>query len=127
MKLMEIVKVYDLKPLISELIMPARTAYKFSKLFKKAAEEKDFYTEELQKLIDEYAEHDENGKAIEAQDGIQLKKESLNEFQLKLNDLWNLEIDYDGILFSLDELDNVKLTVEQFDFLLPFIKEKTEI
>ena len=122
MKLIEIVKVYDLKPLVSELIMPARTAYKFNKLFKKALSEKDFYAEELQKLIDEYAERDEAGNAIEAQDGIQLKKEFLSEFQSKLNDLWNLEVDSEGIQFTLDELDSVELTVEQFELLLPFME-----
>lgn len=118
----------SLKPLQEKLktqIFPVKTTYKFSKLFKRVNEEAEFYTEEVNKIIDQYAVKGEDGKPRqnESGNGILLKPEMIEVAQRKFSDLINLEIDFDDIQFTLDELNDIKLSVEEFGYLLPFINE----
>lgn len=118
----------SLKPLQEKLktqIFPVKTTYKFSKLFKRVNEEAEFYTEEVNKIIDQYAVKGEDGKPRqnESGNGILLKPETIEVAQRKFSDLTNLEIDFDDIQFTLDELNDIKLSVEEFGYLLPFINE----
>ena len=129
LKLIDIVKLSDisrfyLKYVMLKKTMPIRVAYKFNKLFTKAEEEGDFYQKELDKLYDKYSKHDENNNPLIEEDGsIAIKDEYLSDFYHDLNNLWNLQVDWDPrITFSLDELDcGLQLTLEQANLLMPFV------
>ena len=121
-------KVLNLNPMYQKVkaqVLPVKTAYKFSKLFSALNKEAHFYSEELNKLIMEYAEHDETGapKMIDNGTGVQLQKEYVELVQEKCNELWNLEVDVPDVNFTLEELDKLELSLEEFDLLLPFITE----
>ena len=121
-------KVLNLNPIYQKIkaqVLPVKTAYKFSKLFSVLDEEAHFYSEELNKLIMEYAERDETGapKMIDNGTGVQLQKEYIELVQEKCNELWNLDVDVPDINFTFEELDKLELSIEEFDLLFPFITE----
>ena len=105
-------KVLNLNPIYQKVkaqVLPVKTAYKFSKLFNVLDKEAHFYSEELNKLIMEYAERDETGapKMIDNGTGVQLQK----------------DVDVPDVSFTLEELDKLELSIEEFDLLFPFITE----
>ena len=121
-------KVLNLNPIYQKIkaqVLPIKTAYKFSKLFNVLEREAHLYSEELNKLIMEYAERDETGapKMIDNGTGVQLQKEYIDLVQEKCNELWNLDVDVPDINFTLEELDKLELSIEEFDLLFPFVTE----
>lgn len=105
--------------------LPIRTAYKLAKLQKAVENDHDFYVNKLNELIQIYSERGEDGAPLLTEDGngIRIRKEVLSEFETKVNALWNVEVDAPDIKFSLDELDGLKITVEEAGLLEPFIEE----
>lgn len=105
--------------------LPIRTAYKLAKLQKAVENDHDFYVNKLNELIQIYSERGEDGAPLLTEDGngIRIRKEVLNEFETKVNALWNVEVDAPDIKFSLDEFDGLKITVEEAGLLEPFIEE----
>lgn len=110
---------------ISEQALPVKTAYKLSRLFRMLNTEIEFYTDKLSTLVDQYAQKDENGNRVSTEDGtgIKIQPDKMTEFQKELNELLELQVDTGDISFTLDELSSVKLTLEEFDNFVPFIKE----
>ena len=101
-----------------------RTTYKLSKLFKAVQKENEFYTEQLNAIIDEYADRDENGSPIVLEGGgIKVKEGFSDVTKEKLAELWDIDVSLPDIKFTIDELDTISLTVEDFNSLLPFIEE----
>lgn len=125
---LKITKALDLeafKSQINKQKVPIKLAFKFSKLFSQIEESTNFYREKLQEIIDTYAERDENGDMVPANDGtgVQIQKDKIAECQEQLNELTSLEVEVPDITFTLDELEPFNLSIEQFDVLLPFITE----
>ena len=100
-----------------------RTLYKFSKLSKAVGEEMDFYREKLRALIEEYAQRDENGQPVQEAGNIRIIPEKISECNERINELLNLEVELPDIEFELDELENISLSMDEFNHLLPFIVE----
>lgn len=126
MKMYEILNLSNVFLVIKDEKMPIKTAYKFSKLMKKADEERQFYAEKLQEILEEYGEKDESGSFIYLNDEkslINIKKGKEEECQQKTKELQDLEIDFSNIKFTLDELKNTKMTIENMMSLMPFIEE----
>jgi len=105
--------------------LPIKTAYKFSKLFASVDTEADFYGQKLQEIINTYAEKDEAGNPIptDNNDGVKIQKELLSECQEKLNELFQLDVELPDIKFTLNELESLEISVDEFSALLPFIEE----
>lgn len=122
--LKDVANLRNLHGVLKNQTLPIRLAYKFSKIFKKAEEENAFYVENLTKIINKYSEKDENGNPIILPNqNIKVQKEYVEIAQKEIDELENLEIDFPDITFTLDELDSIRLTVEQLDTFLPFIAE----
>jgi len=104
---------------------PIKTLYKFSKLFKVINEEKEFYSTNLQSIIDTYAQRDEEGNYVQVDNGnaIKIQEDKIGEAQAKINELVELPVDLPDITFTIDELESADFTVEEFNFFLPFITE----
>lgn len=123
-KMSEVLVLNNLYDRIKTQSTSIKTTYKLSKLFKAIQEENEFYTSELNKIIAEYAEHDENGNPVFLEGGgIKVKEGFAQTTKEKLNELWELNVELPDVQFTLDELDAISLTVEEFNPLLPFIKE----
>lgn len=125
-KMWQALKTLEIAKRIKNQYLPAKVAYKFNKLFNELDKSSAFYSEELNKIIAEYCEKNEDGtpKMMEDGGGIKIKEEFIQEAQIKCDELWNLDIDAPDIQFILNDLDNIRLSIEDLNAISPFIKEE---
>lgn len=114
--------VYDL---IKKKTLPIKTAYKLSRLFKVIDSEARFYTEQLNTIIEQYALRDENGDKVTTNEGnsIQIAPDYIDLTSQKINELLSLDVELPDLLFSLDELDSLGLTMEEVNAFFPLIQD----
>ena len=105
--------------------IPLKTAYKFNKLLNILEKELSFYQEKINEIISNYSQKDEDGNPILSEDktSVQIVKDKIEECQKKMEELSNIEFEINDISFSLDELENIDLTVLEVRSLMPLIKE----
>ena len=105
--------------------MSVKTAYKFSKLTREIENERFFYQTKLQSIIETYGEKDDEGNFVLTEDknGVQIKKGEIEKCQREVAELTNLDVEINGIEISIEELENFKLTLQDMEILVPFIKE----
>ncbi|MBQ4060589.1 MAG: hypothetical protein IJD46_01055 [Bacilli bacterium] len=110
---------------IKDIKMPIKLAYKFSKLMREIDNERFFYQNKLQSIIEAYGEKDNDGNFVLTQDksGVQIKKEDLEKCQKEVMELSNLDVEINGIEISINELENFELTLQDMNILMGFIKE----
>ena len=100
------------------------TQYKFLKINKVVNNELAIINEQKELLVKQYAEYDENGHIITTTDGgIQIKEECLEECLAKVIELNQIQIQFPDLYFSLPELENLDLTLQELMYLDPFIKD----
>ena len=120
----QVLNILSIYERIRELKVSAKVAYKFNKLCNSLKNDADFYKTELNKIIERYAERDENGSLIHLEYGaIKIKSEDMPTAQKEINNLDTLEVDAPDIKFTIDELDGLQLSIEDFNRILPFIEE----
>jgi len=119
----DVIKFKPLYEKIKSQTLPIQLTYKMSKFFKGLDSDFDFYAQELKKLLDQYSEKDSSGAIMRDGENIRLKQSTLNEFNEAFNRLSNLEVDVPDVKFTVDELTDIKLTVEDFNAFLPFIDD----
>ena len=114
--------VYDL---IKKKTLPIKTAYKLSRLFKVIDSEARFYTEQLNTIIEQYALRDENGDKVTTNEGnsIQIAPDYIDLTSKKINELLSLDVELPDLMFSLDELDSLGLTMEEVNAFFPLIQD----
>ena len=124
MKITEVLELYNFCLTFKSKKMPIRTTYKFTKLVTQIEPEVNFYREKFQEIIKEYAiiENDtykfsEDGKSILVKDCF--KEECAN----KINELQNLDIDLSNFKFSIDDLGDIDLSMDEMRILLPIIAD----
>ena len=124
-KMWQVFKILDIYKRVKELKVPAKTAYKFNKLYIGLNEDSKFYSEELNKILQQYADMEEDGSfKRNAEGGIQIKEGQIGNAQAEINNLENLDVDVPDIYFDIEELDGLQLSIEEFNCMLPFIKEE---
>lgn len=124
-KMFQVFRVLDIYARVKGLKVPAKVAYKFNKLCIDLDADNKFYNEELNKILQQYANKNEDGsfKRTEA-GGIDIKEDQIEAAQKEIDGLYNLEIDAPDIKFTVDELDGLELSIEDFNVMLPFIEEE---
>lgn len=99
-------------------------SYKLMKLLKSMNDDKEFYYNEVDRIIDKYALRNESGEIIKNQDGNvpfdMTRKEELEEDSLQLN---QTEVEIPNIKLRLEELQDLKLSVNDMIVLDDFIEE----
>lgn len=55
--------------------------------------------------------------------GYKIKDECKEQCAIVLNNLFNMDISIPDIYLSLDELEELNLSLEQLELLMPFIKD----
>lgn len=124
-KMTDILNLNSIYTKIKNKSFSVKTTYRMSKIFSVVTKEAEYYSNELNELIGKYADRDENGGFIPAgKDGVQIKKEYIDTVQSRLNDLLNLEVDVPDVQFSIEDLESGNLTVDEFNILMPFIKDE---
>lgn len=108
---------------VSNKNLPFSLAYKLNKLALRANEELDFYRENMQKIIEEFAERNENGDIIYTTEGdIRIAQENLETCEARITELSNIEVDID-IKFKPSELESLELSINDIQNLMPLIEE----
>ena len=105
--------------------LPLKTAYKLNKLITQINTESSFYQQKFSEIINEFGKRDENGELIYSSDrtSIEIMDGRRLECQQKIEELQNLEVNIEGIEFTIDELESLNLTISEMGCLMPFIKE----
>lgn len=126
MKMFEALELESLYEKTHSISLPLRTTYKLAKLFQAVQKEKEFYSAQHQKIIDEYIMRDENGDFVytdETRTMARIVDGKVEECNKAISDLMNMEIDFTfNSTFTVDELDNLSLTIDELRPLLPYIE-----
>lgn len=110
---------------LSSLRLPAKTAYKISRIAKKVETElKTFYEMRL-KIVQEYGEKDENGELVLAgPDSAKIREESISECNKELEDLLGVQVEFnDNLKISIDSFGDKDIPLIVLHILDPFITE----
>lgn len=123
MKLYKVVALQDFFKLVKDKKMPILITYKLAKLAHRAEEEIVFYNQELNKIVQEYSLK-ENGQAVLSEDksSIIIIPGKEEECSQKISDLQNIEVDLSDFSFSIEDFEQLDLTLSQFDLIFPLIK-----
>lgn len=123
-KMYQVFRILNIYKEIKELKVPAKVAYKFNRLCTDLEGHCKFYDEQVNKIIQEYADREEDGTIKRTPDGgIQVKEGQTAAAQKELNDLDDLDVEALDIYFTVEELDGLNLSIADFNYMLPFIQE----
>lgn len=121
-------KILDLRDIYEKIKMqslPISTTYKISKLFSAINSETEFYQTQLNSIIQEYGQKDENGQFVMTEDktGVKIDQKDIPIVEQKLQELYNIEVELPDIKFNVKELEKIEISVQEFNYLLPFIED----
>ena len=108
---------------ISHSAMPAKTAYKISKLSNFLKDDANFYTERLSQIIEQYGEKDENGEPVISGSGYKIQKDKTDECTAAIKELSEIEAAVPDAKIYLSELDGVELSPDDIAAIYAFIEE----
>lgn len=108
---------------ISHSAMPAKTAYKISKLSNFLKDDANFYTERLSQIIEQYGEKDENGEPVISGNGYKIQENKTDECAAAIKELSWIEATTPDTKIYLSELDNVELSPDDIAAIYDFIEE----
>lgn len=105
--------------------LPLKISYKLARLSKAAENELEFYQTKFQEYLQLYALTDAEGNFVPTADGrgVRLIPGQERECQKAITELENLEIEIPDLYFSLDDFEEISLTPQEFEIILPFIQE----
>lgn len=110
---------------LKNIKMPVKTAYRISKLQEAMKKEIEFYQEQYKKIVEEYAEKDEQGNyKVLNENNIKIQPDKIDEAASAINELQQLEAELPDISFSLADFDSIEITPEEMSGLVDFIKEE---
>lgn len=114
---------YNITLKLSSKQFSIQTQYKFLKLKKSLLDELDIYREQRAGL-QRFFELDEEGNPIMLDaNTIKIKEGEHEELYKVIDEIESVEIQIPDIYFSLDELENLGLTLDDLETLDQFIKE----
>lgn len=122
----DLVLFYNLYDQIKDRAPSIKTAYKMNKIYERAAQEQMFIQEQQQKIAEKYAQRDEKGNLILTDDktDILVEPSKMNECKKALRELVEIEVELPDYSFTLDELEPLKLSINDLQPLMNFICEK---
>ena len=124
MKMYEILELQNLYNSIANTKLPLKTTYKFTRLMKHAEEEISFYQEKFREIVEEYGVK-ENGEYKLTPDGLSIVITPGKEVECnnKLAELRNLDVQIDGIKFSIEELEGIDISISELSCLMSLIED----
>ena len=105
--------------------LPVFIAYKLMKLLKGLEEDVNFYRTKMSEIIDEYAEKDPNGQALQWQNGgVIIQNGKVDECNAKIKELEEMPVEDNGdIKFALDELAPINFSINEMLSLECYIEQ----
>lgn len=124
MKLIDVVNFNTFYEAVKDKPLPFKTSYKLAKIAKAVETETDFYRTKLRETIMEFALLDDSGNPMPTPDGdgIKLRPDSEQACGQKLLELQEMEIDFPAIALTIEEFENIDLTVDQIRAALPLFE-----
>lgn len=104
--------------------IPFKLKYKLIKFLKSTNDDEEFFQKQLGILIDKYAARDENGNAIEENNGVRVQPEMQEECAAKIEELHNLVSECNTPFLKVDELDGLDINYSETASLFPFVIEE---
>lgn len=100
-----------------------KVAYKLNKLYNQIMVEASFYEDSLNKILNKYAQKDELGNFVQNKNntGVLIEPEFIEICHKEIRELQSIEFDTGNIIFSLDELEDLKLTLSELNCLQDLI------
>ena len=128
MKMFEVLELQTLYNSIFNVKLPLKTAYKFTRLMKRAESEIEFYQGKFQEIVAEYGEKDENGQYKFTEDGqsIVIIAGKEQECNRKLMELRNLDVEINDIKFTLEDfekLEELNLSISELACIMSLIED----
>lgn len=125
MKIKLLLVIKQLMCSILDIKLSTKTSYKIFKLIKKIEEDEIFYNTKLQEILDRFGEKDKQGKFITDEKGnIKLNSKNVEGCRKAITELDNLEVECPNIIFTIDELEPLNLSVNNIILLQNFIEEE---
>lgn len=111
-------------PTVNEKISP-KLAYKIFKFIKRVESvDLPFYEEKVKAIVEKYAEKDVDGKFTADKNGkVRITEDKHADYIAEMTELDNIDTDYDGALFTVDELSEIKLSVMDIILLGELVTE----
>lgn len=107
----DIVNSTEIFSMLSQKKLNMRMAYQLAKIIKEVQKEFELFQETRMKLINEYAERDENGQLkVDENNNFTIPKEKIQDFQKELNDLLEMQVELPINEINLEELKNIEFT-----------------
>lgn len=126
-KVSDVLNSEDTLKKLMDISMKGRVAYKIARIAREVDKESQLFNDERNKLIEKYAERDEEGNyKYNSNEQIYIdtkNSEVVKLFSDELNELLETEIEINVEKLSLDDLDETGLTPKDFNKLMAFIEE----
>lgn len=125
MKLGNIIKIQRVFMAIRKEKISPILSYKIFKLLTQIEQNQiKFFNEQYKEIAKKYAEKDTNGNFVLTNGGnAQITEDKQKDFLKEMEALENLEVDTPNTTFSILELSEIKLSIEDIATLNPLIKE----
>ena len=129
LRMEQVALIHNLYEQIKDQNMPIQTAYKMVQISNACAEHFHFFEDKMKQIIGTYSEKDSNGNPILLDDNksIKIRSDSIEECQKQIFELSNLKVELPDKYFTLDELKDLKLSLDNMRVLMPFIKENEKV
>lgn len=119
----DIVNSAEIFSTLSQKKLNMRMAYQLAKIIKEVQKEFELFQETRMKLINEYAERDEDGQLkVDENNNFTIPKEKIQDFQKELNELLETQVELQINKINLDELENVEFTPMELIKIEKFIE-----
>jgi len=109
-------------PLCQERVSP-RLAYKMMKFLSALEVEEAFYDAKMKEIIEAYGERNDKGEFVFSGDGVKIARDKIDECNAALSELLNTDVDAPQIVFTLDELNELRMSVKDVRAISDFIQE----
>ena len=109
---------------IAKKELPVKVSYAIAKNISKIEKEFKLYDKEREKLIDKYAEKDNDGKVIIGENNqFKIKSECTDAWSKDIRELLDIENDIDIYKFKIDELNGYYMTPTELMLIEYMIEE----
>ena len=119
----EVVQIGNLCEKFSNRVVGARLAYKLAKLSKAISGDINFYQEKYIEYLEMFGEKDENGNFVSNKGNVKIISGLEQECKEKFNELNSIEVEIPDIKFSLDELEQLNMTMKDMLIFELFIDD----
>jgi hypothetical protein len=125
---MKLIKLINARSVLNTLTdkdgIEPHLVYLMTKFIITSQDEQSFYTTNMQKLFDKYAQRDEQGQIVTQGNNIKIKEDCRDEFNEAVAKLYDTDVEAPNIKFPLSELSKeLNLTIRQMSYLMDFIEE----